>query len=321
MRIAHIASPLLTQLLSVSDDIPLTLSLAYIQERMEKRSEMPSLVTATTTSLMVASSSTSVSASISSSASHAASTSTVASTSSASSTSQSMPTMTLISSSSTGMPGVTTSSSATTTSISYTYQAAVPTNEASNPYISRPTLPANSVFIVFAGVVGLIGLSVLLSWLIVWLKSRKKAMTEKEVQYYQPFHYETGSNGSGAHLLSSSSQSSFMEKSSGSISSKFSDAVSLSLDTTTPGRSYIEMLSGMGRRNSMTISPVMEMMRSSASNLDLPLFNPAPEPRTDMELQYTEFVDRPVRRSRPPSVVLDDMLAAIEFSANYPESN
>ncbi|GEQ72959.1 hypothetical protein JCM33374_g6647 [Metschnikowia sp. JCM 33374] len=80
------------------------------------------------------------------------------------------------------------------------------------------------------------------------------------------------------------------------------------------------MSNTIGRRGSMTISPVLEMMRSSASNLDLPLFNPTPDYPSNIPVVSSEpSQSQPVRKSRPPSMVLDDMLTAIEFTNDYPD--
>ncbi|KAM9898042.1 hypothetical protein OXX69_010038 [Metschnikowia pulcherrima] len=305
MRIVQFPS-LLTLTHREQSESHLAASYTQLDKRLAKRSSMPTLNTASSTSTS--------SRSHSASASHTSSISSSSHTSSRSTSSSSaMPSVTSSKSSSTGMPAI----SATSSSTSYTYKATVPTGNYVNPFISKETLPTNSVFIVVAGVLGILGFGVLLTWLIIWFKSRRRAQTEKEVQYYNSYQYE-GANGSAQHLLGGSSQSSLFEKSNSSIHSKFSDPASLGMDTTTPGRSYREMSNAMGRHSSMTISPVLEMMRS-ASNLELPLFNPAQEFQNTVAQTPTETPPQ-TTKSRPPSQILDDMLAAIEFSSNYPDT-
>ncbi|OBA19668.1 hypothetical protein METBIDRAFT_45706 [Metschnikowia bicuspidata var. bicuspidata NRRL YB-4993] len=293
---------------------------APFNKRLAKRSTLPSLNSATSTASTTGASTSSASTSGTSLETQESETFfTLSATISSSMATIDM--TTLVSNSTTAMPTVsTTSSSSSTTSTSYTYQATVPTDNAENPYISRESLPVNSVFIIVGALLGALALGIVLSWLVVWWKSRKRAKREKEVQYYNPFHYDNSSNSSATHLLAGSLGSSFLEKSTASVNTMFSDPTSLGMGTSTPGRSYREMLNSMGRRGSMTISPVLEMMRSSASNLDLPLFHPAPDAPVSMPRTPVEISGQSNPTSRPPSRVLDDMLAAIEFSADYPET-
>lgn len=232
--------------------------------------------------------------------------------------------------STTSMPRATTSASmpalTTTTLTSYTFHAAVPT-ATNNPYIIKSSLPTNSVFIVVAGVLGLSAAVVVAAIFAVWLVSRHKAKTDKAVQYYNEYRFSGsglfGSGGSATHLMCESSQLSFLEKSS-YLSGKLSEsnAASLNWETTTPGRTYRELQNLHGKRSSMTISPIMEMMRTSASELSLPLFHQPPDPGSYLHMDSPSSVpnDSP-RRSRPPSQVLDDILVAIEYSLQYPDGS
>lgn len=204
---------------------------------------------------------------------------------------------------STGLPVFTTSSSLAEALASYHVVVPVGTN----PYILNLLKPTNLVFIIVFAVLVAMFMTFVAAWVILWLKSRRRAQQEKAVHYYNPVPRYTGLGGLfGQNNSYSDLALSFCEK-----LLAMSSGPSLG---TTPGRQYREMAGAAGyqlRRNSiMTISPVMEMMRGSLALL--PLHHDTP--------MRTEPATRPAgeRRSRPPSQMLDDMLLAIEYLQNYP---
>lgn len=300
------------------------------REQMQKRD---SASTTGTTTASTAASATSDSAGMPLLTSAAASTASSASSSSDSSSSESsssdssgsMPGATTTSSS---MPGVSSTSAASTSSTSYTFVATVPTGTSyeANPYISKLTLPTNTVFIGLGSVGGFVIVAFVLSLLAIWIVSRAQAKRDKEV-YVHTFSLGASSIGLALHLLGSS-QLSLLEKLSSSLRLQGTNT-SLALDTTAQGRTYQEMLKTLERRNSMSISPVFAlMMHGLKLNLELPMFHSGLDlPVSAMDSMYKNDSMRelerlaPLGRQRPPLQVLDDMLLGIEFASRYPDAN
>lgn len=221
----------------------------------------------------------------------------------------------------------------------YSYDITVPPSVntgaySANPYVHRSLKPANMVFIIVGGILGLLLLLVLVVWFAFWLISRHRAKNERAV--YLGMH----TPGGGFHLSLSSfllndGNLSIAEKSSSGWGSNSSvlmlhrQSLTLTLDKQSvlpsQGRSYREML-GMehSRRGSMYISPVLEMMHGrsrlqvdlvrpdSIYGLELPYADsplPSPMGNSSTDAINTQPLETQEKKKlRPPSQLLDDLL-------------
>lgn len=219
----------------------------------------------------------------------------------------------------------------------YSYSITVPPSVktdgySANPFVHKSLKPANLVFIIVGGVLGLILLLLVVFWLAFWLVSRRRARKDREV-------YLSNSYPRGLFLLSLSSlllgdgALSVGEKSSSGWGSNSSvlmlhrQALSVTLDRQVPsqGRSYREMLGvESNRRNSMYISPVLEMMHGKSRlqvdlmrpellyGLDLPYYDsPVESPigNISQDAINTQPIESKEKKTlRPPSQLLDDLL-------------
>lgn len=243
------------------------------------------------------------------------------------------------------LPSLSSDAMPSMSSESYSYSIAIPNGSptsTANPYITHSNLPTNLVFIIMGAIIGAILLGFAMYRVISFITGRRLAKSDKEVYYSNPSSlYQFGG--------SSSSNSSFFEKSSfastASINqlSKHGSAVwlayrdldSSSNDSSTPGRLYRHAVTGKEptpRRNSMFVSPVLDVMNKRNSQLDLPLFN-----KRNSQFELPMFhdnsaglnlsfingsdidvsdrvsrndvtVERP-RIKRPPSQYLDDLIS------------
>lgn len=202
------------------------------------------------------------------------------------------------------------------------------TGVAKNPYIQLSLAPDNVVFIAVGAVIGAVLIALVTVRFLQMCINRRKALTDKEVYYLNNSTFSSwGSSSGGSTVFGSSSLSSLLEKSlvGSNMLQKYPSANSLNWDTSTQGRSYRDMLSKHERRSSMTISPILDMMQSLRSQIDLPLLHPnadmsqmdlaTPSPPASVEVPST---NSRTHRERPPSQYLDDLLDAIDFDT-YPE--
>lgn len=243
----------------------------------------------------------------------------------------------------TQMPSVSSLQSDSSTSTLYSYDITVPPSTetgsyGNNPYVYRSLKPANLVFIIVGGILGLGLLLLIVIYLAFWLISRSRAKKEKEVYMGMGLRMN-GLNLSQLSFFNSDGNSSIAEKSStgwGSNSSvlmlhRQSLALHLDRHSVLPsqGRSYREML-GMEhtRRGSMYISPVLEMMHGrsrlqvdlvrpdSILGLDLPYVDSpldSPGVYASTDAINTQPIEEK-KKLRPPSQILDDLLGDMDFS-------
>lgn len=245
--------------------------------------------------------------------------------------------------SNTAMPSL-SSDAMPTSSESYSYSIAIPNGNpgsTANPYITYSNLPTNLVFIIVGAIIGAILLGFAMYRIVSFITGRRLAKSDKEVYYSNPSSlYQFGG--------SSSSNSSFFEKSSLASTASinqlskhgsvvwlaYRDLDSSSNDSSTPGRLYRQAITGnepIPRRNSMFVSPVLEVMNKRNSQLDLPLFNNRNSQYelplfhdsssglnssfvkgsdvdvSDAVSRNDVTVERP-RMKRPPSQYLDDLI-------------
>lgn len=193
-----------------------------------------------------------------------------------------------------------------------------------NPFIHTSALPTDLVFIVLGAVLAVIFACFVGYRSAMAIISNMRAKRDREVYISNPGLSLFGNN----HTSPSSSDSSFWEKNSGSASSNNSSDMS---DSSTPGRSYRHAHSqgDGGRRNSMFVSPVLDIMnnRKSQSNLELPLFHKSDatslysgvngslgslflngSPNVDFPEGFGERQYSGARGARPPSQILDDLI-------------
>lgn len=194
-----------------------------------------------------------------------------------------------------------------------------------NPYIQLSLAPNDVVFIAVGAIIGAVFLVMVATRIVLMCINRRKAQRDREVYYLNtPLFSSFGGHSSsgGSTAFDGSSLSSMLEKS--LASSMFQkSANSLNWDTSTQGRSYRDMVSKQERRSSMTISPILDMMQSLRSQIDLPLLHPnadfshaslAPSQHGTLE----PSAKAKSRRDRPPSQLLDELLDGIDFDT-YPE--
>lgn len=107
-----------------------------------------------------------------------------------------------------------TSAMPTLSATSYTYAIEVPTAEkskdyGSNPYIFKPNMPQNLVFIIMGGIIGLLLICFVVYHIVSYLISNRKAKNEKEVYYNfsdsNSLFHDGASTYSGKGLPSSNS--------------------------------------------------------------------------------------------------------------------
>lgn len=204
-----------------------------------------------------------------------------------------------------------------------------------NPLIHNSSLPTDLVFIVFGAVLGLIFVGFVGYRTVMAIISNVRAKRDREVYLSTP---GLALFGTGTYTSPSSSNSSFWEKNSGSTASSNSlyplsqsaKDGSITGDSSAPGRAYRNAHQGdSGRRNSMFVSPVLDIMnnRKSQSNLELPLFHRndaaslysgmnsslgslflSGSPNADFPEGFGERQYSKARGSRPPSQLLDDLI-------------
>lgn len=220
----------------------------------------------------------------------------------------------------TDMPTATTA--AATASESYSYSVSVPNSHNSNPYILHSSLPNNLVFIIVGAVIGAILAGFVCYRVVAYFMSRQLAKSDKEVYFSRPSSvYQFG--------LDSSSSSSFFEKQSVSTASinqlskhglmvwlAYRDLDSSS-DSSTPGRLYRQAVTGKDlapRRNSMFVSPVLELMNKRDSQWELPLYhdgagglNLSFVNGSESDVSDLTHSERPLMK-RPPSQYLEDLI-------------
>lgn len=224
------------------------------------------------------------------------------------------------------LPTVSTTSTASA-SPTYTFSVTVPLEK--NPFVHRTHLPTGLVFIVVGALIGAALVAFVGYYTIVWLISRSLAESDREVYFGNPSHVAFGHSRSSSintqTMLLNGSELLFMEKSSASWGSnsliymlqrqsslaRFDQMVATNpnWETTQQGRLYRDMKGE--NRQSMYISPVLEMMKLKL-NVDLPYLYDSPMTESpDIPLDY---VGEPERPTRPPSQYLDDLLGASDSS-------
>lgn len=217
-------------------------------------------------------------------------------------------------------------------STSYSYKIEVPngSNYPKNPYVLIESLPEDLVFIVVGAIIGLLILSFFTYRVISYLLSNKTAKSDRELYFHNFFLGSDSSNTSflnGSSNGMTSSDSSMWEKNSSHFTSnsslyllnRQSSLLNLNSPNTGPntaqqGRSYRGAINNQnanstpGNRGSMFISPILDIMANSKSNLELPLYN-SNKSLTDLNLYSMMKSDNlpPPRTSTiPMSLALDN---------------
>lgn len=319
---------LLLATLILAKPLPLRTGIIH-HHHLHARDDMPGVTDTAATTTSTSSKSTSKTSTSKSSKSSSASTSDMPSAEDSSTTE--MPSASVL-------PSISLTLSLSTL---YSYSITVPPSTQTgsyneNPYVYRATKPANLVFIIVGGILGLMLLSLIAIYLAFWLISRSRAKKEREVYFGMLM---PGLNLSQLSFFNSDGNSSIAEKSStgwGSNSSVLMlhrQSLALHLDRASvlpsQGRSYRELQGLEGtRRGSMYISPVLEMMHGrsrlqvdlvrpdSIYGLDLPYVDSPLDSPTDYA--STDAINtQPIeekKKLRPPSQILDDLLGDMDFT-------
>lgn len=216
------------------------------------------------------------------------------------------------------MPSLTEKHMPTFSSESYSYSIGVPNSQPTavlNPYIHHSSLPNNLVFIIVGAIILAMLVAFALYRVISSFTGRRLAKSDKEVYYSNPsslYHFggTSSSNSSFFEKASMASTASInqLSKHGSVVWLTYRDLDSSSNDSSTPGHQYRQAITGKEapRRNSLFISPVLDIMNKRNSQLELPLFH---DSSMGLNLSFVNGSDVDVSTSR---VDVSDRMSRID---------